>query len=172
MDISPARSELLVANSPVLGESQLTVLPVPAGSPHRLGNVIAHDGTWSLDGQRIVYASGSDLYSARSNGSERQKIVSSAGYIMWPRWSPDGRTLRFTVFDAGGWSIWEVRGDGTDLHPLLPGWNSPPAECCGNWTPDGKYFVFQSARKGRVGAIYGQFVKRARTERPQAGPFN
>ena len=30
------------------------------------------------------------------------------------------------------------------MHPLLPGWSSPPAECCGNWTPDGNYFVFQS----------------------------
>jgi hypothetical protein len=30
------------------------------------------------------------------------------------------------------------------LHPLLPGWSNPQAECCGNWTPDGRYFVFQS----------------------------
>ena len=31
------------------------------------------------------------------------------------------------------------------MRPLLPGWSSPPSECCGNWTPDGSYFVFQSA---------------------------
>jgi Tol biopolymer transport system component len=30
------------------------------------------------------------------------------------------------------------------LHPLLPGWSNPQAECCGTWTPDGRYFVFQS----------------------------
>jgi Tol biopolymer transport system component len=31
---------------------------------------------------------------------------------------------------------------------LLAGWNRTPSECCGNWTPDGKYFLFQSARNG------------------------
>jgi Tol biopolymer transport system component len=29
---------------------------------------------------------------------------------------------------------------------LLPGWHNSPGECCGNWTPDGKYFVFQADR--------------------------
>jgi len=38
--------------------------------------------------------------------------------------------------------------DGTQLHPLLPGWNNPSEECCGNWTADGKYFVFQFTRNG------------------------
>ena len=32
------------------------------------------------------------------------------------------------------------------MRPLLPGWSNPPAECCGNWTPDGNYFVFESDR--------------------------
>ena len=40
-----------------------------------------------------------------------------------------------------------------DLHPLLAGWRQPnhksdisglSGECCGRWTPDGKYFVFDS----------------------------
>jgi hypothetical protein len=55
------------------------------------------------------------------------------------RWSPDGRRLRFSVQDPRSlaYSIWEVQSDGTNFHPLLPGWNNPPAECCGNWTPDG-----------------------------------
>jgi Tol biopolymer transport system component len=29
-----------------------------------------------------------------------------------------------------------------------PGWSPSPSECCGNWTPDGKYFVFQAVRDG------------------------
>jgi WD40 repeat protein len=31
---------------------------------------------------------------------------------------------------------------------LLPDWNSPAQECCGQWTPDGKYFLFSSGRGG------------------------
>src|ERR1700756_912755 len=67
------------------------------------------------------------------------------------RWSPDGRLLRFTVTDpqTNGTSLWEVREDGSGLRPLLAGWNNPPAECCGSWTRDGKYFVFQSTRNFR-----------------------
>src|ERR1035438_3588810 len=30
---------------------------------------------------------------------------------------------------------------------LLPGWNPSSSACCGNWTPDGKYFIFQASVK-------------------------
>jgi Tol biopolymer transport system component len=33
---------------------------------------------------------------------------------------------------------------------LLAGWNNQKGECCGNWTSDGKYFVFQAMRDGVV----------------------
>src|SRR6202011_1849615 len=39
---------------------------------------------------------------------------------------------------------WEGSVGGTGLHRLLKGWRSPADECCGKWTADGKYFVFQS----------------------------
>jgi Tol biopolymer transport system component len=29
------------------------------------------------------------------------------------------------------------------LHRFLPDWNPGGSECCGTWTPDGKYYVFQ-----------------------------
>ena len=56
--------------------------------------------------------------------------------------------LRFTVSDpkTSSNTLWEVASDGTHLRPVLPGWSNPPAECCGNWTPDGAYFFFQSER--------------------------
>jgi len=43
----------------------------------------------------------------------------------------------------------DVASDGSDLHPMLPAWNREPRECCGTWTSDGKYFLFQSFREGR-----------------------
>ena len=46
-------------------------------------------------------------------------------------------------------SLWEVAIDGTSLHRLLDGWNRVPAECCGRWSPDGRWYVFQSTRDGR-----------------------
>ena len=63
--------------------------------------------------------------------------------------SPDGTHLRFTIYDpkTNLGSLWEVAVDGTVLHPLLRGWNERRDECCGRWTPDGQYFVFQSVRQ-------------------------
>jgi Tol biopolymer transport system component len=33
---------------------------------------------------------------------------------------------------------------------LLPGCSNPAQECCGDWTPDGKYFIFQSDHDGKT----------------------
>ena len=61
--------------------------------------------------------------------------------------------IRFRVggFTTTQGSLWQVSVDGTNLHPLLPGWHTPPVECCGKWTTDGKYFVFGSG--GNVWAL-------------------
>jgi serine/threonine protein kinase/Tol biopolymer transport system component len=153
LDISPKRPELLIDSSVGLdAERSLTILPLPVGSPHRVGNMLAHGGAWSPDGEKIAYANGHDLYVANSDGTDSQKLVNVHGVPFFLRWSPDGKVLRFTLSDPKSLahSLWEVRADGTDLHPLLPGWNNPPAECCGNWTPDGRYFVFQSTRNSRT----------------------
>jgi len=154
IDISPQGSELLVGspNPQDTFESLLWILPLPGSSPRRLADLSGHDGTWSPDGLRIFYASGSDLYSAKTDGSEARKLATVAGRVWWPRVSPEGDRIRFSAFDpkTNARSLWEASIDGTHPHPLLPGWNPSPAECCGNWTPDGKYFVFQSTREGRT----------------------
>jgi Tol biopolymer transport system component/DNA-binding winged helix-turn-helix (wHTH) protein len=146
-DVSLSRSELLVEGYDGFeDEAPLWALPVLGGAPRRLGALLGHAGAWSLDGQQIVYANGSSLYLAKSDGTESRKLVTVAGKPYWPRWSPDGSRLRFTVRDTrtGSDSLWEVSVNDHNPHPLLSGWNRPAAECCGNWTQDGRYFVFQS----------------------------
>ena len=94
---------------------------------------------------------GNSLYRVKIDGTESRKIVSlpTGGTPYWPRWSPDGSPLRFSVQTQGsGSSLCEVTADGKNLHQLLSGWNNPSFECCGSWTPDGNYFVFQSRRGG------------------------
>jgi serine/threonine protein kinase/Tol biopolymer transport system component len=149
VDISRDRSRLLVLNKSFVPEGNAAwTLPVLGGAARRLGNVVATDASWSSDGERLAYTSGDDLYIAKGDGSEPRRLVTSAGTASWPRWSPNGSQLRFTVNGANGSAIWEIAPDGSGLHPLLTGWNTPPAECCGSWTPDGRYFVFQSSRGG------------------------
>ncbi len=155
LDISPTGSELLVASFTDLGssDSPLWILPALGGSPRRFGDVIAHVGAWSPDGGKIIYANGADLYVAKSDGTESRKLVTVGGLPNQIRWSPDGRTLRLTLNEPNkhSSSLWEVRSDGTNLHPLLPGWSTPSSERACVWTPDGKYFLFTSSHGGTYG---------------------
>ena len=180
-DISPNRSELLAAGFTGLEpDAPLWALPIPAGPPRRLGDVLAHSATWSPDGQQIAYANGIDLYRTNSDGTASRKLIGLTGIASSLQWSPDGSVLRFTVRDpkTNSNSLWEVSADGTHLHPLLAGWNRPPSECCGIWTPDGRYFLFQSTRNG-VSNIWAISEKggpfRKTTGQPvvlTAGPMN
>ena len=45
---------------------------------------------------------------------------------------------------SGTTALWEVRTDGSDAHPLLPAWTDAANPCCGVFTPDGRYYVFQA----------------------------
>jgi serine/threonine protein kinase/Tol biopolymer transport system component len=149
-DLSPNRSELLVLNFAGGGmEAPLWVLSALGGSARRLGAVTASDATWTPDGQQITYTRGSEIHLAKRDGSQSRKLVAVAGIALWPRWSPDGRLLRFTVLNpkSNSSSLWEVAADGTHLHALLLGSDQPSADCCGNWTADGRYFLFQSQRE-------------------------
>jgi Tol biopolymer transport system component/predicted Ser/Thr protein kinase len=147
-DISPSHSQLLVSD--FLSNRSLWALPVPGGVPHRVGDLAADAATWYPDGKRILYAKGSDLFTANGDGTETHNFASMGGIPFWPRWAPDGSRLRFTLYDSktNSNALWEVSANGTNAHALLPGWNNPVAECCGSWTPDGKYFVFQAKREG------------------------
>ena len=144
--ISPDHSQLLVTSGDAFN-APFWNLPLPAGSPRRIGDFEANWAGWSPDGKQLVLGIDSDLYLAKADGSDPRKLVSeAAGYPYWAYFSPDGSRIRFTVVNnqAHTNSLWEIRADGSSLHQLLQGWHTPPSECCGQWTPDGRYFVFQS----------------------------
>jgi len=179
--ISPDGSELLVRSQQgTVFEGPLWVIPTVAGSGYPITGVISSDASWSPDGERMVYCRGNTLNVAKRDGSESRQLVMVAGPPRWVRFSPDGRVLRFHVYDpkTDSTSLWEVASDGTNLHPLLPGWNNPPNECCGNWTPDRKYYVFQSTRNSRtdIWAIREKTrllgKRRAEPLRLTSGPLN
>jgi Tol biopolymer transport system component len=174
--ISPDRSELLVTNFAHKLAWPLWTLRLPNGRPRRVGNVLAIAATWSPDGTEIAYIKGRELYRAKNDGRGARKIANLPGSAFWLRWSPDGRRLRFTVGNVidqtGALELWEASSDGTGLRSLLPDWNRPPVECCGNWSPDGKYFVFQSTRDGKteIWAIREQTGLTSRLWNPKPEP--
>jgi eukaryotic-like serine/threonine-protein kinase len=145
-DISSDHSQLLTNGTEgTVLESQFWILPLPTGSPRRVAELVGHSGAWSPDGRHIVLARGTDLLLANADGTDIHKLASASGEIRQPRFSPDGSRIRFHVLSGqNSASLWEVRGDGSQLHPLLPGWHKPPTECCGRWTADGRYYLFVS----------------------------
>jgi serine/threonine protein kinase/Tol biopolymer transport system component len=174
VDISPDRTELLLCR-PVELDSvtlcELWVAPLLGGSARRLGDLVAQGGAaaWSPDGQQVVYARNGELHIARSDGTEVRKLATIPVTPSWVRWSPDGSRVRFSVDLGTGpddTSLWEARIDGNRAYPLLPGW----AACCGNWTPDGRYFVFQAAREP-YDSVWILREKAGRFQRTERGPF-
>jgi serine/threonine protein kinase len=155
-DMSRHGSELLVGScysGRTTSDCPLWVLPVAGGSPRRLGTIGASDAAWSPDGKQVAYVAGNNLYTVAIGRFESETIVSGASgaTLYWPRWSPDGSRLRFSITSqSNGTSLWEVSADGKNLHRLLSGWSTPPSECCGSWTDDGGYFLFQSDRGGNT----------------------
>ena len=155
--LSPNGSEFLLIDAngdPPTGP--LLSLPVLGGSPRKLGDTAGNSAAWSPDGKMLAYGKGRDLFLAKADGSESRGLITmkDSGLVYRPVWSPDGTHLRFEDFDLlrNRSSIWEVSVDGTQLRPLLPSWSKAPfRDCCGNWTVDGKYFVFVSG--GQIWAL-------------------
>jgi hypothetical protein len=151
LDVSPDGSALLAADEigPTSFSGYLWEVPVLGGSARKLGNAFGHAAASSPDGKMIVYAKERDLFVANRDGSQPYKLITLPDPANELVWSPDGRAIRFRVGAAGPPSrpgaLWEVSVDGKNLHALLaPGWRTPSQECCGKWSADGRYFVFQS----------------------------
>ena len=151
-DISRDGAELLI-RSMMWSETEqpVWIAPSTGGSARRLFDVMAHDASWAPDGKAVLYAAGQDLFLIERASGKSRKFAMLSGRAYWMRYAPDASMIRFTVLDSKtrNTSLWEISSDGKNPHPMLPGWNNPPAECCGDWNADGSYFVFQSAHSGR-----------------------
>src|SRR5205823_15025331 len=120
LDISRDGSELLIGRGeghPHSVQLALWTVPVLGGSPRRLGDLVAASAAWSPDGEWLVYGTENKLEVARSDGSEPRKLATLSGSPEYIRWSPDGKSIRFTLkrepnskFVTGVWngySLWE-----------------------------------------------------------------
>src|SRR6202163_4333783 len=145
-DVSSEKSELLVTQG-TPDNAFYWLAPMPAGSPRRLGDVYARYAVWAPDG-KLLFAKGNDVFIADHDGSNPHKLLTAPDRPSWLSFSPDGSRIRFAISNQinNVSSLFEMRADGTNIHPLLSSWNTPPAECCGRWTLDGRYYVFESVR--------------------------
>ena len=169
LGLSLSASELLIR-----GSDGISALPTSGGPPRRLAAGPIDTADWSRDGRKLAYIIGRELYLANSNGSDAHRLVTlpfSAGGV---RWSPEGKRIRLCSIDRMGYSkwLWEVSVENATLHRLLPGWSrtEEDAERQGNWTPDGKYFVFPARHNG-TNALWAIREKEGWLDWGDHGPF-
>jgi Tol biopolymer transport system component/DNA-binding winged helix-turn-helix (wHTH) protein len=149
-DISPDGSQLLFVAPKMSGiRSTVRVMDVASASVHDVPGIESRFVAWA-PGNDLVFARRSDLFIAGQDGSGPRRLLTAPGMIDSVGFSPDGTRIRMSVVDELKFvgAIWEARADGSGLHELLPGWHPIPQECCGTWTPDGRYYVFQSFQRG------------------------
>jgi Tol biopolymer transport system component len=156
VNLAPDGSAFLVIDgqgSPPRGP--LFSIPVLGGSPRRLGDTAGETAAWSPNGKMLVYSDLSSLFVAKADGTESSKVLNASGDIKNVSWSGDSSRLQFDVTESVGTRdhqlLWEASANGTGLHRMTPGWHDSDDECCGKWTVDGEYFVFQSG--GQIWAL-------------------
>lgn len=158
-EVSPDGTRLLVYSSPDSLEHDLWITGTSGHPAHHLGRALW--AAWSPDGKQVVFsANGGNLFTIPSDGgtahllAHLSGLVGNNGALDGLAWSPEGRRIRFDVTpDYRNWTIWEISPDGSNLRRVLPDWDKFHKACCGHWTPDGEFFLFQLLDKSNpVGA--------------------
>ncbi len=154
-DISPDGTEILFsARPPSGGDPALWRMRLPTAQPQRIPNLpaSAYGAVFSPDGRSLYYISNSDIFTAGIDGNNPRKLLTAPGVPSGLRVSPDGRLLRFNLsmgdlnkipFWDTAETLWEAHSDGSHFRRLLADFHDGGGPCCGNWTPDGKYYVFE-----------------------------
>lgn len=152
-DPGSGSESLAIKSPPYGGEGEVWVIPTGSGIPRKVGTLSGAEAVWSPDHRRIALVTGSRLKLADVDGQNLVDVtVPVEGGANYPRWSPDGTRVRFTVSQpragtAPHASLWEVGREGGAARPAFPEWDGQFGTCCGVWTPDGRHFVFEVTQR-------------------------
>lgn len=107
----------------------------------------------STNGSDIVFSYAGDLYKVPVAGGEAKRLTSHVGYEMFPRFSPDGRTIAFTGQYDGNTEVFTIPAAGGEpLRITYTSTNSRddlgdrmgPNNIVMTWTPDGSRIVYRN----------------------------
>lgn len=107
----------------------------------------------TTNGTDIVFSYAGDLYRVSASGGEAVRLTSHVGYEMFPRFSPDGRTVAFTGQYDGNTEVYTIPVTGGEpLRITYTPTNSRddlgdrmgPNNIVTGWTPDGQNIVYRN----------------------------
>jgi Tol biopolymer transport system component/DNA-binding winged helix-turn-helix (wHTH) protein len=149
--VSADGSKLLIAPANITkGPFPLKIMDLPSGSLQSVDGIECDDVSWAPGG-KIIFARDRDVFLSDPDGSNQHKLLSASGHVFHMGFSPDGARLRFSVDDRknGQSTIWEAQASGAGLHQILTEMTDFPDRCCGEWSPDGRYYFFETRRNGQ-----------------------
>jgi Tol biopolymer transport system component len=142
-DLSADGSLLLFSKTGPNG-SQLWTEPLKGGMPRLFAE--AWGGSWAPDGKTLTLAGDGVLSIVRPGAPVKRIEVPRKARN--PRWSPDGRRIRFEAMGPEEALIWEVFADGSGLHPISQLAAVSKVTRNGVWSPNGQYFFFEAGGRG------------------------
>jgi Tol biopolymer transport system component/DNA-binding winged helix-turn-helix (wHTH) protein len=174
--ISKDKQRLLVRS--VVGEfddlGPFFIVTIPTLEARRLGTVIGFDGQWSPAEDMLAISHDHDLLLLAADGSQIRKATTVTGNIWWPRWSSDGKRIRFTVNEEGTQvrSLWEISLSTVVPHRLFADGKRPFInDCCGTWVAKDRFYVFQTSSKAELSLWAISEGNSLRFDKPQAVPL-
>ena len=108
-----------------------------------------------IQADRIVFVYAGDLWTVARGGGSAARLTSHEGQELFPKFSPDGRTLAFTGEYDGNTDAYTIAADGGEPRRLT---FHPGAELVTEWYPDGSALLVRSARASFSGRV-GRFIK-------------
>ena len=124
-----------------------------AGEPRRIVED-GWNGELSPDGRRLVFERAGQILLANADGSDVVPLPGLPRRLMpymgdaWPCFSPDGTSIAAFLGEAGRYGdYWVIPSSGGEPIQLTTDFEEGGAPA---WTPDGKFLVFPSARRGSM----------------------
>jgi serine/threonine protein kinase len=134
-----------------IGRGTLWTTAMLGGTLRKLSDHLANGARWSPDGRSVVFFERQTLYRIDADGENLAELWEAPTDVNDLAFSPDGRQLSVTVGSAPDTSrLWRLSADGQNAQPLQFDWPADVDQYAGQWTPDGRHFMFSSNREGRT----------------------
>ena len=92
---------------------------------------------------RIAFESGGEIFLINTDGTGRTNITQHGSTDRRPKWRPDGEQIAFLSNRVGGWLIFTMNPDGTDLQLTWKFERGNPLEITEfDWSPDSTTFIY------------------------------
>lgn len=135
----------------------------------------------TISEESVIFSYAGDLYKVSVNGGVAQRLTADAGYEMFSKMSPDGKTLAFTAEYDGNTEVYSMAVTGgapkrITYTATVPregvGYRMGPNNIVMAWTPDGSSIVYRSRMHG-ISDFLGKLYKVSKNGgMPEELPFS